>query len=390
MPKNTYTDEEYKNDFLSDEKINKNALKQALDIRKFEIELYWKRATYFWAFIAATFAGFITLQVADTTKVTDKTDMSVLLSCLGIVFSFAWLCVNRGSKYWQENWEYHVDMLEDGINGPLYKVVMSRSKPIGIWQYFVHFLTGPSPLSVSKINQLISLFVTIIWIFLLIYSLPDFRIDNKSDWIYTSMLALTILICFAFLIFGRTYPGGYWHRSTKRTAMIKHERHKWKLPKFSLSLRFVQAIFWRRRLLDFAAEHDFKTELLSNEQLKKGIEQGNIEAEVYIDNYKKTTEKKLSKLLNKFYTVFFIVVLIVLIPYLFLIYLEFVHDVFAIHNILRLVAAILLIQAALGKQDGEIETYKKRTVLEQINQSWPIFFYVVASLLLLISFFVFQ
>ena len=34
------------------------ALAYALDIRKFEIELYWKRATYYWAFIAAAFAGY--------------------------------------------------------------------------------------------------------------------------------------------------------------------------------------------------------------------------------------------------------------------------------------------------------------------------------------------
>ena len=30
----------------------------AADIRKFEIELYWKRATYYWTFIAAAFAGY--------------------------------------------------------------------------------------------------------------------------------------------------------------------------------------------------------------------------------------------------------------------------------------------------------------------------------------------
>ncbi|MEQ9567909.1 MAG: hypothetical protein RLN85_19225, partial [Pseudomonadales bacterium] len=37
------------------------ALKYALDIRKFEIDLYWKRAAYFWSLIAATFAGFFAL-----------------------------------------------------------------------------------------------------------------------------------------------------------------------------------------------------------------------------------------------------------------------------------------------------------------------------------------
>jgi hypothetical protein len=33
----------------------KDALKHALDIRKFEIELYWKRAAYFWTFIDLCF-----------------------------------------------------------------------------------------------------------------------------------------------------------------------------------------------------------------------------------------------------------------------------------------------------------------------------------------------
>ncbi len=32
-----------------DSKTLEAAFKQASDIRKFEIELYWKRATYFWA-----------------------------------------------------------------------------------------------------------------------------------------------------------------------------------------------------------------------------------------------------------------------------------------------------------------------------------------------------
>ena len=94
--------------------------------------------------------------------------MSVLLANLGIVFSFGWFCVNRGSKYWQENWEYHVDMLENEINGPLYKVVMTRSEPSGTWERFVDVLTGPAPISVSKINQLISLFVTLMWFVLLV------------------------------------------------------------------------------------------------------------------------------------------------------------------------------------------------------------------------------
>ena len=82
---------------------NKNfekALEFAIDIRKFEIELYWKRATYFWTFIAATFTGYALVY----TKGGDNKEIILLLfSCLGLLFSFAWFLVNKGSKYWQYN-----------------------------------------------------------------------------------------------------------------------------------------------------------------------------------------------------------------------------------------------------------------------------------------------
>lgn len=110
------TPEEYKTAFKGKEP---EALKQALDIRKFEIELYWKRAAYFWTFIGATMAGFLAIQASSAQN---KQDLAVILACLGIVFSFAWVCVNRGSKFWQENWEKHVDVLEDEVTGPLYKI----------------------------------------------------------------------------------------------------------------------------------------------------------------------------------------------------------------------------------------------------------------------------
>jgi hypothetical protein len=225
MPTRPFSDKEYKSRFVNrnsaeGRKINEYALKRALDIRKFEIELYWKRATYFWTFIAATLAGFFVIQAS---AAHNKTDLSVLLCNLGIAFSFAWFCVNRGSKYWQENWEKHVDMLEDKINGPLYKVVLTRREPKGLCEHFVHLVTGPSPLSVSKINQLISLFVTVIWIGLLKYSLPPFNLESSINWYYFGITTLTGLLCLAFLTLGRTYSGGYWHRGTIRPTSINNE-----------------------------------------------------------------------------------------------------------------------------------------------------------------------
>lgn len=218
MPVRDYPQEEYEKDFFVGDK-RKTALEKALDIRKFEINLYWKRATYFWTFIGATLAGYFAIQAAN---IANKQDLLVILSCLGVVFSFAWLCVNRGSKQWQENWEKHVDMLEDDITGPLYKVVLTRNNPKNCCEKIKHLITGPSPFSVSKINQIISLYVTVLWICLLFYSLPDFDKNAHFNVFYCVIISLSIFACILFVWLGRTYPGGFWHKATIRTTEINN------------------------------------------------------------------------------------------------------------------------------------------------------------------------
>lgn len=225
MPTKKISDDEYRSKFSMDSlrqnnNINAMALEHALDIRKFEIGLYWKRAAYFWTFIAATLAGFVAIQAL---SLSSKTDLSVLLCNLGIVFSFGWLCVNRGSKHWQENWEKHVDMLEDPVIGPLYKVILCRNTPKGAKEWAVHLLAGPSPISVSKINQLISLFITLVWCGLLFYSLPPFSSERSINWYYVGIVVMSVLFCLGFLTVGRSYNGGYWHRGTIRTASINND-----------------------------------------------------------------------------------------------------------------------------------------------------------------------
>ena len=197
----------------------KAAFERALDIRKFEIQLYWERAKYFWAFIAAAFAGYAAIRASSS--ISDKTELSIYISCLGIVFSFAWYCVNRGSKQWQENWENHVDLLEDNITGPLYKVVLRRPKPENVKEWFVEHITGPYPFSVSKINQIISLYVTFLWVFLLYKALPEFDRAAEIDWGYVIIIGVTVLTCTAFLTLGKTHVGDYVHKASKREARIE-------------------------------------------------------------------------------------------------------------------------------------------------------------------------
>lgn len=149
-----------------------NALKTALDVRKFEIELYWKRATYFWAFLALTLGAYFTvflskidlvdavdgtgkpMKIPDNSQLMQRHQALLLLSCLGLVFSVCWYLVNRASKYWQENWEKHVDLLESASQGPPYRTVLHNEK-MHWWN-----LLGAFSYSVSKLNQTLSLFVT--------------------------------------------------------------------------------------------------------------------------------------------------------------------------------------------------------------------------------------
>ena len=112
---------------LNKEKTYKyeEALNRAWKNRDFEIEMYWKRATYFWVFLATTFAGYFALLTVDMDKVENKIDVYLLelvIISLGICFSLSWFLVNRGSKKWQENWEAHIDILENKVTGPIYKI----------------------------------------------------------------------------------------------------------------------------------------------------------------------------------------------------------------------------------------------------------------------------
>ncbi|PBB05602.1 RipA family octameric membrane protein [Salimicrobium humidisoli] len=137
--------------------MKREALKHALDIRKFEIELYWKRATYFWGFLIVIFGGYFAVLGSSVDSVL-KHKIQLIISCIGIVFSIGWFLVNKGSKYWQNNWERHVDRLENDVMGPLYKsyLVQKKGKKLD-------FIVESSNYSVSKINQILSFYLVLVW-----------------------------------------------------------------------------------------------------------------------------------------------------------------------------------------------------------------------------------
>jgi len=124
--------------------------------------MYWKRALYFWGFISVVFIGFFSLETDG--KYFDF--YPSLLSGSGFVLSIAWVLVNKGSKFWQKNWEKHIDLLEDEYEGRLYKTVLLKDK---------------ISYSVSEINLSLSYFITLIWFILFIHSATPFAVNFYYD-----------------------------------------------------------------------------------------------------------------------------------------------------------------------------------------------------------------
>lgn len=142
--------------------------KKAWEAKNFEIEHYWKRANYFWAFQVASFAGYFTF--ISSKGYENNPQVLYFIICIGFITCLAWTFINRGSKTWQRHWEIHVDMLENEITGPLYKIV-----------------TSPKTYSVSKINEIVSRFIVTIWIILGLKYFQDNITFKFTAWQYVDI-----------------------------------------------------------------------------------------------------------------------------------------------------------------------------------------------------------
>lgn len=180
--------------------IEKYRLDVVLDIRKFEIELYWKRATYFWTFIAAAFAGYgFSLTYLRNIDNSNILKFRFLLCCLGFIFSFGWLMANKGSKFWHVNWENHLNMLENRTIGPVHKTNVNKTSYSNLWNP-----TKAYACSVSKINHILSLFISIIWLSLIsnfFFEQYLFISVYDYDLFYTSTGIITFFFL-CYLLFG--------------------------------------------------------------------------------------------------------------------------------------------------------------------------------------------
>lgn len=166
--------------------IIKNALEKAWETRNFEIKLYWQRALYFWGFIALAFYAPIAILKLNHDFIShslfNKFFFITVICILGCILSFAWYLANRGSKYWQENWEKWINILEEYKYGKLYSTPFEQKD-----MHISKFSAGK--FSLSRINILISLIITIVWGVAAFFS--ALNIDSSHEF---CMLIITILI----------------------------------------------------------------------------------------------------------------------------------------------------------------------------------------------------
>jgi hypothetical protein len=148
------------------------AYEVALDIRKFEIDLYWKRAGYFWLLVAALTTSLGIVLTAGSERLLpaeQREPIALFISCSATVLACCWAVVNHASKAWQRNWEHQVDVLEDRVLGPLYKTVLFRSE---------NARDLPVAYSISSANLWISIYICLIFGVSATYFSGIFRYPN--------------------------------------------------------------------------------------------------------------------------------------------------------------------------------------------------------------------
>lgn len=177
-----------------------NALiSRCYELRSFELDLYWKRATYFWGFIIAIFTAYFITFDKDYDSL--NKNYRLIINGVGIIFSIAYYLVNKGSTYWAGHWERMIDSFEKINKTPLYLINQKEDNP--------EQLLSSYPYSVSRINNFISLFLICIWTFLYInqlyttyYTILNGNILCVSD--YRQILITIIFIIVAIFLFLKT------------------------------------------------------------------------------------------------------------------------------------------------------------------------------------------
>jgi len=167
----------------------KELIDMAWKIRDFEIDTYWKRANYFWLFEAAVFTVYFVNYRVSHSSLSEMPDEIFVVICAGMLFSTAWLLINKGGKAWQSHWENIIHLLEIKYYGP--------------YSYVLSYKTN---YSVSKINEIvIFLFFTVWFLFAMQYCIVSDLTFTVTPEKFNPIISFTMLftiLSFISMLFG--------------------------------------------------------------------------------------------------------------------------------------------------------------------------------------------
>ena len=182
-------------------------LENAYDIRKFELDLYWKRATYFWGFLVAAYTALFVL--------IDKklVEYQFLVVCLGLIFSLAWYLVNRGSTYWVTNYERVIDAIEEKLGTEFYKLNLEN-------EFSIFNLQQNYSFSVSRINIKVSLFILLTWVLLFARSIKQNWEAPHRSWLFICTVIITIWMLF-YMLYSKSSLSNTYHFIKRKSVYDK-------------------------------------------------------------------------------------------------------------------------------------------------------------------------
>lgn len=166
------------------------------DTRKFEIALFWQRAIFFGGFISIIFVGYYNIKEFNLLK--------FILSVFGVLCSFFWILANKGSKFWQENWEGQID----------HSNVMEKTTMFGtLYRREIRGILGAKRFSPSKLAIALSIYITFLWMIIVVHSFINLS-TPMLKLLGLNFLVLT-LIFIEITVFLVSTPKDKWRRSTK-------------------------------------------------------------------------------------------------------------------------------------------------------------------------------
>jgi hypothetical protein len=179
----------------------------SLRLRLFEIDLFWKRSWFFGALLIALVGAFYQVKNSVAPLFPPATIafilmITTLLQCL----------MNRGSKFWQERWEYMTMNREGALKIELTKLKKFKDQEKGEWYYIngsilakgENLLTRSRRFSVSKLTFLV-------WDIIFICTLFNWLNESVSLFSRTPNWEFTIKLCFFHFVIG-VYIVAFWYK----------------------------------------------------------------------------------------------------------------------------------------------------------------------------------